>query len=60
MTRNAASRAGAAGECALATELRELLGLPEDREGFTGLSLGWPRYKFKHTIRRPLAEVKYL
>ena len=41
-------------------ELRALLRLPEDREVHASLTLGYPKVKFKQTIRRPLYEVRYL
>ena len=39
---------------------RELIGLPNDREVYSGLTLGYPKYKYQRTIPRQVAEVRYL
>ena len=39
---------------------RALLGLPEEREVFASLCLGYPKYKYRKAIRRRLVEVRYL
>lgn len=41
-------------------DVRDLLGLPDDREVYSSITLGYPKYKFKRTIPRQLAEVRYL
>jgi nitroreductase/NAD-dependent dihydropyrimidine dehydrogenase PreA subunit len=46
--------------CNRVPEIRRLLGLPEDREVYASLTLGYPKYKFKRIIPRRLAEVRYL
>lgn len=46
--------------CNRSPELREFIGLPEDREVYAGLTLGYPKYKYKSTIRRRLFEARYL
>jgi len=46
--------------CNRLPELREMLGLSDDRQVFASLSIGYPKYKFRKTIRRHLAEVRYL
>ncbi len=40
--------------------IRKLLDLPEDREVYASITLGYPRYRFKKTIPRRLAQVRYL
>ena len=46
--------------CNRAPDIRRLLDLPEDREVYASLTLGYPKYKFKRIIPRRLAEVRYL
>jgi nitroreductase/NAD-dependent dihydropyrimidine dehydrogenase PreA subunit len=46
--------------CNRSPEIREFLGLPEDREVHSSVTLGYPRYRFLRTIPRRLAEVRYL
>jgi hypothetical protein len=46
--------------CNRSPGLRELLGLPPDREVYTSLTLGYPRFTFRKAVPRNLAEVRYL
>ena len=46
--------------CNRVPEIRELLGLPEEREVYASLTLGYPKYRFRRIIPRGLAEVRYL
>jgi nitroreductase/NAD-dependent dihydropyrimidine dehydrogenase PreA subunit len=46
--------------CNRVSEIKALLGLPEDREVYSSITLGYPKYKFQRTIPRKLAEVRYL
>ena len=46
--------------CNRSPEIRNLLGLPRDREVYSSLTLGFPRYKFRKVVPRRLAEVRYL
>jgi ferredoxin len=46
--------------CNRSPEIRQFLGLPEDREVHSSVTLGYPRYRFLRTIPRRLAEVRYL
>ena len=46
--------------CNRVPKIREMLGLPSDHEVYASLTLGYPKYKFKQTIPRKLAEVRYL
>jgi nitroreductase len=46
--------------CNKIPELRKMLQLPDDHEVFTSLTIGYPKYPFKKTIRRQLGEVRYL
>jgi len=46
--------------CNRSPEIRRLLDLPEDREVYASLTLGYPKYKFKRIIPRRMAEVRYL
>jgi len=46
--------------CNRAPEIRKLLDLPEDREVYASLTLGYPKYKFRQVIPRRLKEVRYL
>jgi nitroreductase len=46
--------------CNRATKIRELLELPDDREVYASITMGYPKYKFNHIPPRKLAEVRYL
>jgi nitroreductase/NAD-dependent dihydropyrimidine dehydrogenase PreA subunit len=46
--------------CNRSPEIRNFLGLPEDREVYSSVTLGYPRYRFLRSIPRRLAEVRYL
>ena len=46
--------------CNRVPEIRRLLDLPEEREIYASLTLGYPKYQFKRIIPRRLAEVRYL
>jgi nitroreductase len=46
--------------CNRSLEIRKLLALPEDREIFASLTLGFPRYKYKRIPPKNLAEFRYL
>jgi len=46
--------------CNRVPEIRRLLDLPEEREVYASLTLGYPKYRFKRIIPRRLAEVRYL
>ena len=46
--------------CNRVPEIRRLLDLPEEREIYASITLGYPKYKFKRIIPRRLAEVRYL
>jgi len=46
--------------CNRVPEIRKLLDLPKDREVYASITLGYPKFKFKRTIPRRLAEVRYL
>ena len=46
--------------CNRISEIRQLLGLPEDREVYASITLGYSKYKFNRTVPRKLAEVRYL
>jgi nitroreductase/NAD-dependent dihydropyrimidine dehydrogenase PreA subunit len=41
-------------------EIRKILDLPDDREIYSSLTMGYPKYKFKRVPTRKLAEVRYL
>ncbi|MFC1904374.1 nitroreductase family protein [Chloroflexota bacterium] len=41
-------------------QIRELIGLPGDREVYSGLTLGYSKYNYQRTIPRQVAEVRYL
>jgi len=41
-------------------DLRKLVELPEDRDVYASLSLGYSKYKYRKTIPRRLVEVKYM
>ena len=46
--------------CNLSNEIRQLIGLPDNREVYSSLTLGYSKYVYKRTIPRQLAEVRYL
>ena len=46
--------------CNRSSEIRSLLQLKEHREIYASITLGFPKYDFKRTIPRKLAEVSYL
>lgn len=41
-------------------QIREFLGLPDDREIYSSLTLGIPKFKYRKTIPRELADVRYI
>ena len=46
--------------CNRSLKARELLKLPEGREVYAGLTLGYPQYKFRRSIPKEFAGVQYL
>ena len=46
--------------CNRSPEIRNLLGLPDDREVYASITAGYSKYPFKRTPPRELAEVRYL
>ena len=46
--------------CNKVTKIRKLLDLPNDREVYASITLGYPKYSFKRITPRKLAEVRYL
>ena len=46
--------------CNRSHQIRELIGLPNDREVYSGLILGYSKYKYKRSVPRQVAEVRYL
>ena len=46
--------------CNRSHQIRELIGLPNDREVYSGLTLGYSKYKYIRTVPRQVAEVRYL
>jgi nitroreductase/NAD-dependent dihydropyrimidine dehydrogenase PreA subunit len=46
--------------CNRVPEIRKLLGLPDDREVYASITMGYSKYKFKRIAPRKLAEVRYL
>ncbi len=46
--------------CNRVPDIKKLLGLPDDREVYASITMGYPKYQFKRTIPRQLAEVRYL
>jgi nitroreductase/NAD-dependent dihydropyrimidine dehydrogenase PreA subunit len=46
--------------CNRSPEIRDFLELPGDREIYSSLTLGYPKYKFKRSIPRDLAGVRYM
>ncbi|TFH47799.1 MAG: 4Fe-4S dicluster domain-containing protein [Lysobacterales bacterium] len=41
-------------------EVRDLIGIPEGHEAYISLCLGYPRYQFRKTIRRPSGSARYV
>ncbi len=41
-------------------DLRQLVGLPEDRDVYASLSLGYSKYKYRKIVPRRMVEVKYI
>jgi nitroreductase/NAD-dependent dihydropyrimidine dehydrogenase PreA subunit len=41
-------------------EIRKILELPDDREVYASLTMGYPKYKFNRVPPRELAEVRYI
>jgi nitroreductase/NAD-dependent dihydropyrimidine dehydrogenase PreA subunit len=46
--------------CQRMPQIRDLLNLPEDREVYACITMGYPKYQFKRIPPRQLAEVNYL
>ncbi len=46
--------------CNRVAEIRKLLGLPDDREVYASITMGYSKYKFKWIPPRKLAEIRYL
>lgn len=46
--------------CERDAQLREALGIADDREVLASITLGYPRVKYRKTIRRKLREVRWL
>jgi len=46
--------------CNRVREIRDLLGLPDDREVYASITIGFPKYQFQRIPPRKLAEVRYL
>jgi nitroreductase/NAD-dependent dihydropyrimidine dehydrogenase PreA subunit len=46
--------------CNMIPEIRNLLGLPDDREVYASITMGYSKYQFKRIPPRKLAEVRYL
>lgn len=46
--------------CNRNTKIRTLIGLPDDREVYASVTMGYPKYQFKRIPPRELAEVRYL
>jgi nitroreductase/NAD-dependent dihydropyrimidine dehydrogenase PreA subunit len=46
--------------CNRVPEIRKLLDLPDDREVYTGITMGYSKYQFKRIPPRKLTEVRYL
>jgi hypothetical protein len=46
--------------CNRIPELGNLIGLSDDREIHAAITMGYPKYKFKKSIPRKLADVRYL
>lgn len=46
--------------CNRVKAIRELIGLADDREVYAGLTIGYPKYKYKRIVPRKLADMQYL
>lgn len=46
--------------CNRSHQIRELIGLPNEREVYHSLTLGYSKYKYRRTIPRRIAEARYL
>ncbi|MCK4465889.1 MAG: nitroreductase family protein, partial [Bacteroidales bacterium] len=46
--------------CNRSSKIRNLLGLPDDREVYASITMGYSKYQFKRIPPRELAEVRYL
>ncbi|MFC2060081.1 nitroreductase family protein [Chloroflexota bacterium] len=46
--------------CNRSHQIREIIGLPNDREVYSGLTLGYSKYNYQRTIPRQVAEIRYL
>jgi len=46
--------------CNRVPEIKKLLGLPDDREVYASITMGYSKYQFKRIPPRKLAEVRYL
>jgi nitroreductase/NAD-dependent dihydropyrimidine dehydrogenase PreA subunit len=46
--------------CNRIPEIRKLLDLPDDREVYASITMGYSKYQFKRTVPRKVAEVRYL
>ena len=46
--------------CNRSPEIRKFIGLPDECEVYASITMGYSKYKFKRTIPRKLAEVRYL
>ncbi|MBW1804597.1 MAG: nitroreductase family protein [Deltaproteobacteria bacterium] len=46
--------------CNRSQEIRGFLGLPGDREIYSSVTVGYPRYKYRKVVPKRLAEVRYL
>ncbi len=46
--------------CNRSREIRDMLGLAEDRDFYSSLTVGFPKYKYQKVVPKKLAEVRYL
>ena len=46
--------------CNRSREIRELIGLPDNREVYSSLTLGYSKYDYRRTIPHQVSEVRYL
>ena len=46
--------------CNIVPEIRNLLDLPEDREVYASITMGYSKYRFKQMPQRKLAEFRYI
>jgi nitroreductase len=46
--------------CNRVPEIRKLIGLPEGREVYASITMGFPKYPFRRIVPRDLEEVRYL